>query len=93
MDIQDETVTKTIALRVARWGNSLAVRLPVAYVRRANLLDGDTLVLAEAADGTLSLTPHKPFDRAAFVRKLKRTGKETPLGESTVEQMRRENRY
>lgn len=92
MDIQDEK-PRTVSLRIARWGNSLAVRLPVEYVRRAHLLDGDTLVLTEASDGTLSLTPRKPFDRAAFVAKLRKRIARQKMGSSVIEQMRKDARY
>jgi antitoxin MazE len=33
------------SLRVAKWGNSLAVRLPVALVQELGIADGDELLL------------------------------------------------
>ena len=92
MDIQDEK-SDTVALRVARWGNSLAVRLPVDYVRRSQLRDGDTLLLAEAADGTLSLVPRKPFDRIAFADRLRKQSARLKMGSSVVAQLRGDARY
>ena len=87
MDIHEKK-SKSVALRVARWGNSLAVRLPVEYARRANLSDGSTLLLAEAPDGTLSLTPRRPFDRTAFVAALRKRVAKLKMGSSVVEQVR-----
>ncbi len=84
---------KTVELLVAKWGNSLAVRLPAAYIGRVGLRAGDRLELTEGADGTLSITPTKAFDRAAFVKKLRKLHAGMPVGESTVELMRRANRY
>jgi antitoxin component of MazEF toxin-antitoxin module len=36
---------------VAKWGNSLAVRIPQAFVRDARLAEGDWLSFDLAADG------------------------------------------
>lgn len=38
-------------MRVARWGNSLAVRLPAAVVEALNLKEGDEIEIRIAADG------------------------------------------
>jgi antitoxin MazE len=84
---------KTIELQVAKWGNSLAVRLPAAYARRARIRDGDRLEWLEAPDGTLSIKPSQPFDRVAFVKKLTKLHAGMSAGESTVERMRRSDRY
>ena len=35
-------------MQVAKWGNSLAVRLPVALVQELGIADGDELVLQPA---------------------------------------------
>ena len=92
MDIlRDEP--KSLALRVARWGNSLAVRLPIDFVRRTHLRDGDTLTLVEAPNGTLTLVAKKPFDRAAFVARLREQSAKLKMGSSVVEEMRRDARY
>ena len=39
--------------RVAKWGNSLAVRIPQAIVTKARLAEGDRLSLILAADGSI----------------------------------------
>ncbi len=36
--------------RVARWGNSLAVRIPASFAEEASLTDGDTVEI-ETQDG------------------------------------------
>lgn len=41
-------------MRVAKWGNSLAVRLPIDLVRKLGLQDGDQIDLV-ADDGTLKI--------------------------------------
>ena len=39
--------------RVAKWGSSLAVRIPQAIVTKARLAEGDRLSLILAADGSI----------------------------------------
>lgn len=43
-------------LAIAKWGNSLALRLPRHVVRDANLSDGSPVELA-VRDGTVVVTP------------------------------------
>ena len=41
---------KVGAMQVAKWGNSLAVRLPAGLVREMGLKEGDRIELAPASD-------------------------------------------
>ncbi len=43
-------------LHIAKWGNSLALRLPRHLAQQANLTEG-TAVTVEARDGAIVLTP------------------------------------
>lgn len=45
---------KDRAMQVAKWGNSLAVRLPAGLVREMGLKEGDRIELA-AAEGHLTV--------------------------------------
>jgi antitoxin MazE len=38
-------------MQIARWGNSLAVRLPAALVRELGLKEGDEIALVPGGDG------------------------------------------
>ena len=42
-------------MQVAKWGNSLAVRIPQAIVKEARLAEGDRLSLDLAGDGSIVL--------------------------------------
>jgi antitoxin MazE len=42
---------------ISKWGNSLAVRIPLAIARQAGLNEGDSLALLPASDGGLVLRP------------------------------------
>ena len=42
-------------MQVAKWGNSLAIRLPIALVKRMNLSEGDEVRLSVRGARDLSL--------------------------------------
>jgi len=80
-------------LQVAKWGNSLAVRLPAECTRAAGLREGDSVEAEVTPAGEITLTPAKPFDKAAFLARTRKRRAAMPLTEATVERMRREARY
>lgn len=80
-------------LQLAKWGNSLAVRLPVECTRAAGLREGDTLEAEITSLGEIKLTPTQPFDKAAFLERLRKLHAKMPMTTTTVETMRREDRY
>jgi antitoxin MazE len=43
--------------QVAKWGNSLAVRIPKAIAKKAQLAEGDRVSLDLADDGSIVLRP------------------------------------
>jgi antitoxin MazE len=43
--------------QISKWGNSLAVRIPLALAREARLAEGDRLTLNLATDGSIVLRP------------------------------------
>ena len=80
-------------LQLARWGNSLAVRLPASCVRAAGLRQGDSVEAEIAEGGKITLTPAKPFNKAAFLDRLRKLRRRMPVTEPVVEKMRRQARY
>jgi antitoxin MazE len=80
-------------LQLAKWGNSLAVRLPAECVRAAGLRQGDSIDAEITPAGKITLTPAKIFDKPAFLQRLRKLRREMPITEPVVEQMRQENRY
>ena len=79
-------------LQIARWGNSLAVRIPADYVRQIGVKEGDLLQAHLSADGALNLRPAQ-WNRKAFAQELARASKAMPMGTSVMEQLRQEARY
>jgi len=58
-------------MQVAKWGNSLAVRLPAELVRRLGLKEGDDIDLhADAAGLTVSRRP-RPEEVLAALRQFR----------------------
>ena len=57
-------------LKIAKWGNSLAMRLPSAVTKKLHIADGDSVDLTLNNQGELVLTPAKVFDKAAFMQQL-----------------------
>jgi len=48
---------------VSRWGNSLAVRLPREVTELAGLVEGSSVAIDVAADGSVVLRPARPHYR------------------------------
>jgi antitoxin MazE len=79
-------------LRVARWGNSLAVRIPSEIVRRLGLREGATVEAQVTVNGTLSIRPAQ-WDRKAFALELNEARGTMPMSESVMEEVRSGARY
>ena len=79
-------------LQIAKWGNSLAVRIPADYVRQIGVKEGDQLQAHLGADGALNLRAAN-WSRKSFALELARDNKSLPMGTSVMEQLRSEARY
>lgn len=80
-------------LQVAKWGNSLAVRIPADYVREIGVTEGDQLEARLGIDGALNLRPPARWSRKAFAAEMVRNNQSLPMGSSVMEQLRQEARY
>lgn len=79
-------------LQIAKWGNSLALRIPADYVRRIGIKEGDSVEACLTADGGLSIRPAK-WNRQSFVREISRERDAVPVGTSVIEELRRAGSY
>ncbi len=82
----------TMNLQIAKWGNSLAVRIPADYVRKNGIKEGDQLEAHMGVDGALNLRP-ATWSRKSFARELTDQHQQTAMGTSVMEQLRDEARY
>jgi antitoxin MazE len=65
-------------MRVAKWGNSLAVRLPVAVVEALGLKDGDEIEIT--VTGTRQLEVKRDASREAALAEIRALGVKLPPG-------------
>ena len=80
--------------QVAKWGNSLAVRIPAECVRTLGLKAGDSVEAEVTSAGELRLSPPSPvFNKAAFLQRLQALREELPISDSVIEELRRDERY
>lgn len=80
-------------LQLAKWGNSLAVRLPAECLRAAGLKEGDSVEAEIGRAGEITLAPVRNFDKAAFLKRVRKLRAGMPATSATVEAMRQEARY
>jgi antitoxin MazE len=79
-------------LQVAKWGNSLALRIPSEVVRRLGLREGATVEAQITVDGTLSIRPAQ-WNRKAFALELTEGRSAMPMSESVMQELRSGARY
>ncbi len=79
-------------LQVAKWGNSLALRIPADIVRRLGLSEGTTVQAQITVDGSLSIRPAQ-WDRKAFALELDEARNTMPMSESVMDELRSGARY
>jgi antitoxin MazE len=79
-------------LQVAKWGNSLALRIPSEIVRRLGLREGTTVEAQMNVDGSLSIRPAQ-WDRKAFALELNEARIGMPMSESVMKELRSGARY
>ncbi len=79
-------------LQVAKWGNSLALRIPSEVVRRLGLREGATVQAQLTIDGALSIRPAQ-WNRKTFAIELTEVRSAMPVSESVIQQVRSGARY
>lgn len=79
-------------LQVAKWGNSLAMRLPSELVRRFGLREGDSVEAQLTVDGALTIRPAS-WSRRAFAAELAAARDAMPMGRPVIEELRGQARY
>ena len=65
-------------MQVAKWGNSLAIRIPAAVVELLELKEGDDVEISVAGDRKLSIDREK--SRAWAIEMLRKLKKPLPPG-------------
>jgi antitoxin MazE len=65
----------------------------VECTRAAGLCEGDTVEAEVPPSGEIKLTPTRPFDKAAFIKRRRKLRASMPMTTTTVQMMRQEERY
>jgi len=81
-----------VDLQLAKWGNSLALRIPSEVVRRLGLREGATVEAQLTVDGSLSIRPAQ-WNRKAFALELAEARSAMPMSEPVIEGLRGGARY
>ena len=63
---------------IAKWGNSLAVRIPADVVRKLGLREGDSVELTRGEDGALQVSRSEDWEKA--MRTIERLARPLPPG-------------
>ncbi|MFY7917554.1 MAG: AbrB/MazE/SpoVT family DNA-binding domain-containing protein [Rubrivivax sp.] len=79
-------------LQIAKWGNSLALRIPSEIVRRLGLREGATVEAQLTVDGSLSIRPAQ-WNRKAFAAELTEARSAMPMSDPVMEELRGGARY
>jgi len=79
-------------LQIAKWGNSLALRIPADYVRHMGVKEGDQMQASLTVDGGLSIRP-AIWDRKVFAGEMEKSRDAMAMGVSVIEELRRGGRY
>jgi antitoxin MazE len=69
---------------VSKWGNSLAVRIPLEIAKQASLNEGDSVALALTGDGAIVLRPtRRKYELSELVSRItpKNRHRETDWGQ------------
>ncbi len=79
-------------LQVAKWGNSLALRIPSEVVRLLGLREGAIVEARLTVDGSLSIRPAQ-WSRKAFALELAQARDAMQMSEPVMEELRSGARY
>ena len=79
-------------IRVSKWGNSLAIRIPTSIIKKFNLKDGDSVEVTLTSDGALVIRPQK-LDRKTLAKMAKELRDSMKMGTSVIEELRSGARY
>jgi antitoxin MazE len=79
-------------LQIAKWGNSLALRIPAEVVRQLDLREGVTVEAQLTVDGALSIRPAR-WNRKAFAVELTALRSAMPMTSSVMQELRSAARY
>ncbi|BDT79297.1 MULTISPECIES: AbrB/MazE/SpoVT family DNA-binding domain-containing protein [Polynucleobacter] len=79
-------------IKISKWGNSMALRIPTAFVKEIKLKDGDSVEITLSKDGSLIIRPQK-LSRKEIMEKLRAFRATLKMGTSVMDEVRSGARY
>lgn len=79
-------------LQISKWGNSLAVRIPIDYVRRIGIKEGDRVQAVMTLDGGFTIRA-TAWNRKRFAQELSQARAAMPMSDAVTNELRRSARY
>jgi antitoxin MazE len=79
-------------IQISKWGNSLALRIPAAFIKEIQLKDGDKVEATLSKDGSLIIRPQR-LDRKAIAVELRAFRATLKMGKSVMDEIRSGARY
>jgi len=79
-------------IQISKWGNSLALRIPAAFIKEIKLKDGDKVEATLSKDGSLIIRPQK-LDRKEISAQLRAFRATLKMGASVMDEVRSKARY
>jgi len=79
-------------IQISKWGNSLALRIPAAFIKEIKLKDGDKVEATLSKDGSLIIRPQK-LDRKEISAQLRAFRTTLKMGASVMDEVRSKARY
>ena len=79
-------------IQISKWGNSLALRIPAAFIKEIKLKDGDRVEATLTSEGALVIKPQK-LDRKKIAELIKKVRGSMKMGTSVMDEVRAEGPY
>ena len=79
-------------IQISKWGNSLALRIPAAFIKEIKLKDGDQVEATLTSEGALVIKPQK-LDRKEIAELIKKVRGSMKMGTSVMDEVRAEGPY
>ena len=79
-------------IQISKWGNSLALRIPAAFIKEIQLKDGDKVEATLSKDGSLIIRPQR-LDRKTIAVELRAFRATLKMGKSVMDEIRSGARY
>ena len=79
-------------IQISKWGNSLALRIPAAFIKEIQLKDGDRVEATLSSDGALVIRPQK-LDRKTLSKMARELRSTMKMDTSVMDEVRSGARY